>query len=78
MKSKNKTTLDFELSAAKEVYNYIMDRSMHIIDINAEVFATRCIDAGFGPLVTSLVKKNIPKVDITDVVDAQIKKGLRK
>lgn len=79
MSNTDRTKLDFELVAATEVYNYIMERSEHIEGINAEVFATRAVVAGFGPLIAKLVKGgSIPKVDITEVVNSQIRKGTRR
>lgn len=76
--NEDKRCLDFEIEAAKEVYAYIVERSDHITGINAEVFATRCVVAGFGEYVAKMVKKGkVPRVDITGTVEAQIKRGSR-
>lgn len=72
-----KQCLSFELEAAQSVYDYIMDRHAHIEGIAAEIFAGRCVEAAFGPLIRKQIKKNVPRVDITETVQAQIKKKLR-
>lgn len=54
--SEKKQSLDFELAAANEVYRYLIERSEHIVNINADVFAKRCIIAAFGEHIAKQVR----------------------
>lgn len=50
-------SLDFEIAAAQEVYDYLMERSDHIEGINAEVFAVRCVERAFGKFVVKKLSR---------------------
>ncbi len=52
-----KTSLDFEITAAQEVYRYLVERSEHIVAIDAEVFARRCVSAAFGEHIAKQLKQ---------------------